>query len=57
MAELEQRLLMVIGDEPLQGRAIASLANREGWRTMSAIPNPPKRSRCWARARRRSSAR
>ena len=34
MAELEQRLLMLIDDEPAQCRLIAALAAREGWRTL-----------------------
>jgi DNA-binding NtrC family response regulator len=34
MAEAEQRLLMLIDDEPAQSRLIAALAAREGWRTL-----------------------
>lgn len=34
MAEAEQRLLMLIDDEPAQSRLIAALAAREGWRTI-----------------------
>ncbi len=34
MAELEQRLLMLIDDEPAQCRLITALAGREGWRTL-----------------------
>ncbi|MBW8783576.1 MAG: sigma-54-dependent Fis family transcriptional regulator [Novosphingobium sp.] len=34
MAELEQRLLMLIDDEPAQCRLITALAAREGWRTI-----------------------
>ncbi|HVR91162.1 MAG TPA: sigma-54 dependent transcriptional regulator [Novosphingobium sp.] len=34
MAEFEQRLLMLIDDEPAQCRLIAALAAREGWRTL-----------------------
>lgn len=34
MAELEQRLLMLIDDEPAQSRLITALAAREGWRTL-----------------------
>lgn len=36
MAEFEQRLLMLIDDEPAQGRLISALAAREGWRTIVA---------------------
>ena len=36
MAELEQRLLMLIDDEPAQCRLISALASREGWRTVIA---------------------
>ena len=36
MAELEQRLLMLIDDEPAQCRLITALAAREGWRTIVA---------------------
>ncbi|MCX7863449.1 MAG: sigma-54 dependent transcriptional regulator [Novosphingobium sp.] len=36
MAETEQRLLMLIDDEPAQCRLIAALAAREGWRTIIA---------------------
>ena len=34
MAEIEQRLLMLIDDEPAQSRLITALAQREGWRTL-----------------------
>ncbi|MDE2619707.1 MAG: sigma-54-dependent Fis family transcriptional regulator [Sphingomonadales bacterium] len=34
MAEFEQRLLMLIDDEPAQSRLITALAGREGWRTL-----------------------
>src|SRR5690606_20048399 len=34
MAEAEQRLLMLIDDEPAQSRLITALAAREGWRTI-----------------------
>lgn len=34
MAEPEQRLLMLIDDEPAQSRLISALAAREGWRTL-----------------------
>ena len=34
MSEFEQRLLMLIDDEPAQSRLIAALAAREGWRTL-----------------------
>ena len=34
MAEFEQRLLMLIDDEPAQCRLISALAAREGWRTL-----------------------
>jgi len=33
MADQEQRLLMLIDDEPAQSRLITALASREGWRT------------------------
>ncbi|MCB2072891.1 MAG: sigma-54-dependent Fis family transcriptional regulator [Novosphingobium sp.] len=36
MPELEQRLLMLIDDEPAQCRLISALASREGWRTIVA---------------------
>ncbi len=36
MAEIEQRLLMLIDDEPAQCRLITALAAREGWRTVVA---------------------
>jgi len=36
MAEEEQRLLMLIDDEPAQSRLISALAAREGWRTVIA---------------------
>jgi len=34
MADAEQRLLMLIDDEPAQSRLITALAGREGWRTI-----------------------
>ena len=34
MSESEQRLLMLIDDEPAQSRLIGALAAREGWRTL-----------------------
>ena len=34
MSETEQRLLMLIDDEPAQSRLISALAGREGWRTL-----------------------
>ncbi len=34
MAEPEQRMLMLIDDEPAQSRLISALAAREGWRTL-----------------------
>ncbi len=34
MADIEQRLLMLIDDEPAQSRLITALASREGWRTL-----------------------
>src|SRR6187200_3093358 len=34
MADGEQRLLMLIDDEPAQSRLITALAAREGWRTI-----------------------
>lgn len=34
MSEVEQRLLMLIDDEPAQCRLISALAAREGWRTI-----------------------
>lgn len=34
MAEIEQRTLMLIDDEPAQSRLITALAGREGWRTI-----------------------
>jgi DNA-binding NtrC family response regulator len=34
MADLDQRLLMLIDDEPAQSRLISALAAREGWRTL-----------------------
>ncbi len=34
MADMEQRLLMLIDDEPAQCRLISALAAREGWRTL-----------------------
>ena len=34
MADGEQRLLMLIDDEPAQSRLITALAAREGWRTL-----------------------
>src|ERR1700755_2722571 len=36
MPEFEQRLLMLIDDEPAQCRLISALAAREGWRTIIA---------------------
>ena len=36
MAEFDQRLLMLIDDEPAQSRLISALAAREGWRTLVA---------------------
>lgn len=36
MADFETRLLMLIDDEPAQGRLISALAAREGWRTIIA---------------------
>ena len=36
MADQEQRLLMLIDDEPAQSRLISALAAREGWRTVIA---------------------
>ncbi|MCT2399413.1 sigma-54-dependent transcriptional regulator [Novosphingobium mangrovi (ex Huang et al. 2023)] len=34
MADMDQRLLMLIDDEPAQSRLISALAAREGWRTI-----------------------
>lgn len=34
MADIDQRLLMLIDDEPAQSRLISALASREGWRTL-----------------------
>ncbi|MBN8500878.1 MAG: sigma-54-dependent Fis family transcriptional regulator [Sphingomonadales bacterium] len=34
MADIEQRTLMLIDDEPAQSRLITALAQREGWRTV-----------------------
>ncbi|KHK91669.1 sigma-54-dependent transcriptional regulator [Novosphingobium malaysiense] len=34
MADIDQRLLMLIDDEPAQSRLISALAAREGWRTV-----------------------
>jgi DNA-binding NtrC family response regulator len=34
MAEIEQRMLMLIDDEPAQCRLITALASREGWRVL-----------------------
>ena len=34
MADMDQRLLMLIDDEPAQSRLISALAAREGWRTV-----------------------
>ena len=34
MIEGDDRLLMLIDDEPAQSRLIAALAAREGWRTL-----------------------
>src|SRR6202008_68243 len=36
MPDFEQRLLMLIDDEPAQCRLISALASREGWRTIIA---------------------
>lgn len=36
MATSDQRLLMLIDDEPAQSRLISALASREGWRTIVA---------------------
>jgi DNA-binding NtrC family response regulator len=36
MSEFEQRVLMLIDDEPAQCRLISALAAREGWRTLIA---------------------
>ncbi len=36
MADAEQRLLMLIDDEPAQSRLITALAARDGWRTIVA---------------------
>ena len=36
MADFEQRMLMLIDDEPAQCRLISALAAREGWRTVIA---------------------
>lgn len=36
MADIDQRLLMLIDDEPAQSRLISALAAREGWRTVIA---------------------
>ena len=36
MAEQEERLLMLIDDEPAQSRLVTALAAREGWRTVVA---------------------
>src|SRR5512145_1977414 len=36
MPEFEQRMLMLIDDEPAQCRLISALASREGWRTIVA---------------------
>jgi DNA-binding NtrC family response regulator len=36
MADQEQRLLMLIDDEPAQSRLVSALAAREGWRTVIA---------------------
>lgn len=41
MAEPEQRLLMLIDDEPAQSRLISALAGREGWRTI-VVDDPEK---------------
>ena len=40
MADQEQRLLMLIDDEPAQSRLITALASREGWRTL--VVNDPE---------------
>lgn len=34
MTEIEQRLLMLIDDDPAQSRLITALAQRDGWRTL-----------------------
>ncbi|MEO0872962.1 MAG: response regulator, partial [Pseudomonadota bacterium] len=34
MSEAEQRLVMLIDDEPAQSRLISAIAAREGWRTL-----------------------
>lgn len=34
MKEIEQRVLMLIDDEPAQSRLITALAHRDGWRTL-----------------------
>lgn len=34
MTEIEQRVLMLIDDEPAQSRLITALAHRDGWRTL-----------------------
>src|SRR3546814_4042072 len=36
MAQSDQRILMLIDDEPAQCRLISALAAREGWRTIVA---------------------
>ena len=35
MATQRSRLLMLIDDEPAQGRLVSALAAREGWRTLT----------------------
>ena len=34
MADQDERLLMLIDDEPAQSRLVTALAAREGWRTV-----------------------
>ena len=36
MSDIEDRLLMLIDDEPAQIRLVSALAAREGWRTIVA---------------------
>ena len=36
MVDQEERLLMLIDDEPAQSRLVTALAAREGWRTVVA---------------------
>lgn len=40
MADIEQRLLMLIDDEPAQSRLITAIAQRDGWRTL--VVNDPE---------------